>query len=126
MLLRQFRLGNNLPTQIRGNTDFPRQIPRINRTSMNLLLKVSRFFTWRLWKKGETLSSKLIFVLSLPLSLSIYIYLYLYMIPVKWECHFFLKNSVIRKTPLTLSEVNYKLRNPRILVVCDVTNYTNI
>ena len=28
MLLRQFRLGNNLPTHIRENTDFPRQKPR--------------------------------------------------------------------------------------------------
>ena len=53
MLLRQFRLGNNLPTHIRENTDFPRQIPRINRTTMNLLLKVSRFFTIYLWKYYE-------------------------------------------------------------------------
>ena len=28
MLLRQFRLGNNLPTHIRENTDFLRQKPR--------------------------------------------------------------------------------------------------
>ena len=28
MLLRQFCLGNNLPTHIRKNTDFPRQSPR--------------------------------------------------------------------------------------------------
>ena len=28
MLLRQFRLGNNLPMHIRENTDFPEQEPR--------------------------------------------------------------------------------------------------
>ena len=28
LLLRQFRLGNNLPTHIRETTDFPRQKPR--------------------------------------------------------------------------------------------------
>ena len=28
MLLRKFRLGNNLPTHIKENTDFPRQNPR--------------------------------------------------------------------------------------------------
>ena len=28
MLVRQFRLGNNFPTYIRENTDFPRQKPR--------------------------------------------------------------------------------------------------
>ena len=28
MLLRQFRLGNNFPTHIRQNTDFPWQKPR--------------------------------------------------------------------------------------------------
>ena len=28
MLLRQFPIGNNLPTHIRENTDFPRKKPR--------------------------------------------------------------------------------------------------
>ena len=40
--------------------------------------------------------------------------------------HFFPKSGVLRKTSLTLEVVRYELRNSRILVVCDVTNYTKI
>ena len=29
MLLRSFRLGNNLPMLIKENTDFPRQLPSV-------------------------------------------------------------------------------------------------
>ena len=41
-------------------------LSRVNRTTMNLLLKVSRFFhnlQIKIWKKRETLSTKFIFVL---------------------------------------------------------------
>ena len=44
---------------------------------MNLVLKVSRFFQffiWRLWKKRETLSSKFIVVLFILLRIISYIY----------------------------------------------------
>ena len=44
---------------------------------------------------------------------------------MKMTLLFLPKSSVLRKTPQTLQVVKYKLRNSRILVVFDVTNYTN-
>ena len=45
---------------------------------------------------------------------------------MKMTFHFFPKSGVLRKSSLTLSVVKYELKNSRILVVCDVTTYTNI
>ena len=45
---------------------------------------------------------------------------------MKMTFHFFPKSGVLRKTSLTLLVVKDELRNSRILVVCDVTNYKNI
>ena len=45
---------------------------------------------------------------------------------IKMTFHFFPKSGILRKSSLTLQVVKYELKNSRILVVCDVTTYTNI
>ena len=44
---------------------------------------------------------------------------------MKMTFHFFPKSGILRKTSLTSEVVKYELKNSRVLVVCDVTNYAN-